>query len=51
MIGTLEDALTVVVLLCFGLDLTVILAPAFMLFNKLVLYQITSMRKRIPSTA
>ncbi len=50
MVGTLMVALTLVDLLCLSVELKLLLARAFMLFNMLVLYQITSMSKRIPST-
>ena len=51
MVGTVLDALTLVDLLCFGMQVTLLLASAFKLSNMLVLYQITSMSTRIPSTA
>ena len=51
MVGTLMDALVLVDLLWCRMALALLLAPAFMVFNMLVLYQITSMSKRIRSTA
>ena len=38
MVGTLMDALALVGLLCCRMALALLLAPAFMVFNMLVLY-------------